>query len=214
MDTKVENSNLSSNTKARSSHWYSLLWNPFPGYTQNKTIVLGALVLVIGSVGAVVGNVRYPGVFTWQYVESVSWMAGFLDQLISLMVTFAVFVVAALISGSERIRYIKLAGSIMLARAPIVFLPFLNFNGWLWEASEQLVDLNIEGNDLPEFIASIVLVLVSIILIVFMVWTLSLLFNAYRSSTKMSGVGSLISFVLAMIGSLIISAILIPESYF
>lgn len=210
----MENNNAISQTKPKSSHWYSLLWNPFPGYSQNKTIILGVLVLVIGSVSAVVGNVRYPGVFTWQYVESVPWMAGFLDQLISLMVTFAVFVVAALISGSERIRYFKLAGSIMLARAPIVILPFLNFNGWLWEASEQLVDLNIEGNDLPEFIASIVLVLVSIVLIVFMVWTLSLLFNAYRSSTKMSGVGSLISFVLAMIGSLIISAILIPESYF
>lgn len=210
----MENNNVISNTKPRSSHQYSLLWNPFPRYTQNKTLVLGMLVLIIGSVSAMVGNVRYPGVFTWQYVDTVGWMAAFFDQLICLAVTFVVFVAAALFSGSERIRYWKLVGSIMMARAPIVILPFLNFNGWLLEASEQMVDLNIEGNDLPEFIASILLVLVSIVLIVFMVWTLSLLFNAYRSSARLTGVGSLISFILAMIISLIISGILIPDSYF
>nr|MBS0037068.1 hypothetical protein [Saprospiraceae bacterium] len=192
----------------------SVYWNPFRRLKGMRALAIGLVFLVIGSVGSVFGEVRYPGIFTWQYVESVHWLSGFFDQILGILIAVVVFYLIAYIFGARKIHILNMTGGFLVARGPIVFLPFLNFNGWLYGVSENLIEVGMEGEELPGFGESVVMVLVSILLLLCFVWTISLLFSAYRESTRLRGIPSLISFILGIIVSLILTGWMIPDYYF
>lgn len=202
------------NFKDQNAQVFSVYWNPFRRIRGIRSLSIGLLFILIGSLGSVFGHVRFPGIFTWQYMDSVHWLSGFLDQIIGIVIAVVVFYLAGLLFGARRIHILNMTGGFMVARAPIVLLPFLNFNGWLYRVSENLLEVGVEGENLPGFGESAVMVLVSILLLFFFMWTISLLFNAYRESTGLRGIPSLISFILGIIASLILTGLILPDQYF
>ena len=192
----------------------STFWNPFGIVKGRVGLILGLIVILIGSIGSIVGNVRYSGILSWEYFDQVHWMSGFLDQILGLILSLIVFYLIAYLFGARRIHTINLCVVLMVARAPLVVLPFLNFNGWLFEVSEGLLEIGLEGEDLPAFGESVVMVLVSILLLFCFVWSVSLLFNGYRLSTRLRGIPSLVSFIVAVVLSLMVSGWIIPDQYF
>jgi hypothetical protein len=192
----------------------SLIWNPFDRYAGQPALVIGIFFVLIGSVASIVGDARYPGLISMQFVESVHWMDGFLDQIVSLSIALVVFTLAAIAAGARKFRIIDILGTFMMAKAPLLILPFVNFNGWMYAKSVELTEVALEGEELPNVGDTIVLMLVSIILIFFLIWTIALLFNAYRVSTNLKGLPSFISYVLAMVVTLILSYLIIPSTYF
>ncbi len=192
----------------------STFWNPFGIVKGRAGLILGLIVILIGSIGSIVGNVRYSGILSWEYFDQVHWISGFLDQILGLILSLIVFYTIAYVFGARKIHTINLCVVLMVARAPLVVLPFLNFNGWLFEVSEGLLEIGLEGEHLPAFGESVVMVLVSILLLFCFVWSVSLLFNGYRSSTRLRGIPSLVSFIVAVVLSLMVSGWIIPDQYF
>ncbi|TVR79822.1 MAG: hypothetical protein EA409_08830 [Saprospirales bacterium] len=189
-------------------------WNPFDRIAGITAIAWGVIFLVFGSFTAWLGTARYPGLISMQYVESVHWLDGFLDQLVSLAIAVIVFAVAAFIAGARRFRIVDLVGTFMVAKAPLLILPIFNFNGWMYKKSMELTEVALEGEALPDLWDTIILILLSILLIFFLIWTIVLLFHAYRVSTNLKGLPSFVSFILAMVVTLIASYIFIPAQYF
>ncbi|TVR88854.1 MAG: hypothetical protein EA411_03725 [Saprospirales bacterium] len=191
----------------------SLFWNPFERYAGSSALVIGTIFLLVGSVAAAIGNARFIGLISMQFVDSVHWLDGFFDQVVSLCIAVLVFTLAAIISGSRRFRIIDILGTFMMAKAPLLVLPLLNFNGWMYRKSIELTEVALEGQELPNVGDTVILLLVSMVLILFFIWTIVLLFHAYRTSTNLKGLPSFISFVLAMIVTMILSYLIIPSTY-
>lgn len=198
-------------TENNNIHYF---WNPFDRIAGVTAVAWGVIFLIIGSFTAWIGTARYPGLISMQYVESVHWLDGLLDQIVSLAIAVVIFALAAFIAGARRFRLIDLIGTFMVAKAPLLILPVININGWMYKKSIELTEVALEGEALPDLWDGIVLILLSILLIFFLIWTIVLLFHAYRVSTNLKGLPSFISFILAIVVSLVASYIIIPAQYF
>lgn len=190
-----------------------LLWDPFKRISSSRALFLGLGVLLIGGVAAEIGDARYPGLISLQFAESTHWVDGFMDQILSICVAAIVFYIAAFLSGARNFLLIDLMSFFMVARLPLLILPLANYNGWLHQKSLELTGIALEGEIIPEMGESVLLLLVSTVMIFLLIWTIVLLFNAYQFVTNLKGISLLLSFIAAMILTLVITYFLTPESY-
>jgi len=98
----------------------------------------------------------------------------------------------------------------MVARVPFYLLPFLNINGVISRASEDIIQF---AN--PELISQIpfsnllIITVFGIITILFLVWYVSLLFNGFKVASNAKGKVSIILFIISLLFAETLSKFLI-----
>lgn len=189
----------------------TVLFNPFEKYTENRLLVLGILITLIGSYLGYLFHGRFDGVIDLHFVPSITLFEPLIDNLINIFSLFLfLFVLGKYINPKTRL--IDILTPVMIARLPFYLLTFSNYQNYISGVTEKLIasidfqntptDLNIATSDL------VITLLFSGISILFLVWFIILLFNGFKVATNSRGIKNNLLFAGAIILAEILSKII------
>jgi len=180
--------------KKKLSTW---LFNPFLFVGGERILLIG---LIIAAVHIPIGyflNVRFDGAIDMHLVPTdVGLLTPVIDVLIAWLSMAGCMFAAAKIFQSP-MRLIDIAGAVLVARIPLLLSigPVL-----LLEPDFQSIEelLNLQGSELYQLAA------LSVISLLFLIWFIVLLFNAFKINSNLKGARLWIGFI----GSAIIAEII------
>jgi hypothetical protein len=186
-----------------------LLFKPFEKYSEKTLLSVGILFTLIGSFAAYTFNIRFDGVFDVHIVSNTLFYQTLLDNLVNIF-CLIIFLYISTKYINRKTRLIDILTTSMVARVPFYLLPFLNINGVISRASEDIIQF---AN--PELISQIpfsnllIITVFGIITILFLVWYVSLLFNGFKVASNAKGKVSIILFIISLLFAEILSKFLI-----
>jgi hypothetical protein len=186
-----------------------LLFKPFEKYSEKTLLSVGVIFTLIGSFAAYTFNVRFDGVFDVHIISNTLFYQALLDNLVNIF-CLIIFLYLSTKYINRKTRLIDILTTSMVARVPFYLLPFLNINGVIEKASEDIIQF---AN--PELISQIsssnllIITVFGVITILFLVWYVSLLFNGFKVASNAKGKISIILFILSLLFAEILSKFLI-----
>lgn len=190
-----------------------LLFNPFNYIAGYKSLFIGILILIISSLLGYFSQTHFNGIIdvhydyfasaiTFPYINHLGY------QLISWVSLTLVMYVAALITSKSSVRLVDMAGTLAMARTPLLLATFIGFIPFTHQFPQvENVDKELLAQFLHDNIVVVLLFIIVIIAIV--VWAVVLLYNAFSVSGNLKGTKGKIVFTIALLISEIISKILI-----
>lgn len=191
----------------------SRVYNPFEKIAGWKAFGIGILILCVTTVLGYFTHAVFFGI-SIKLVDSVTWCRAFSLQFLGLGVTVAVMYLIALLAA-KRVRFQDILGTVTLAKYPLILTPFIFwiFGGRTMEISDRIIQ-TIQTN--PREIVNIltisdyaVLMGFSVLSLAIAVWTIALLFHAFRVSTNLKGAKcGLLFTAIALISEIIINVVI------
>jgi hypothetical protein len=187
----------------------TLLFKPFEKYSEKTLLLVGVIFTLIGSFVAYTINIRFDGVFDVHIVSNTFFYQALLDNLVNIF-CLIIFLYISTKYINRKTRLIDILTTSMVARVPFYLLPFLNINGVISRASEDIIQF---AN--PELISQItfsnllIITVFGIITILFLVWYVSLLFNGFKVASNAKGKVSIILFIISLLFAETLSKFLI-----
>ena len=179
-------------------------------YTEKQLVFVGLLFLLLGGYLATLFNGRLDGVIDMHFVEKVTFLQSYGDLLISIVtVTLLLFALGKYIN--TKTRFIDMVTTGLISKIPFYFLLFFNINNTVFTITEKLMNDAIPKGKTPNLALSdmIILIALSIVTLLFLVWSIVLLFNGFKTATNAKGSKQIILFAITILISEIISKILI-----
>lgn len=187
------------------------IFNPFTHIAGMKAFTIGLPVILLSSVLGYLSHTHFDGVLDAHMSDYGTIYYYIAEGLIDFVCLLVIFYIAGIIISGFHFRFIDMMGTIALSRAPIIFIPVAAF---LFPQQKIMDYLNhtflktgdpvaITAADLTGFIISV------FIMIFVLIWTVALLFNAYKICVNKKGAKLIISFIIALLISEVISKILI-----
>jgi len=167
------------------------LFNPFVYVAGLKALLLGIASILIAASISIFSGVHFDGAMDAHVGLSSGFRIYLLENLIDWAVTVIIFYLLGLVVSSSSIRFIDILGTFALARYPSIlssllgFFPFTKF----YYANP----------------VSVLLMAMAFIMLLSTVWTLVLIFNAYKVSCNIKGVRLICTFIIGVIASEILS---------
>ncbi|MDR1055105.1 MAG: YIP1 family protein [Prevotellaceae bacterium] len=185
------------------------LVNPFRYIAGNKSLLIGFLSLIVLSIVAYFSNSYFSGAIGAQYggayqhnpyiVHVAQIFAGWLS------LCFVMYAMAFVMSKSK-IRFIDFAGTLAISKAPLLgfalfgFIPAVHLNV---DFQNDYGTLNTLVENMMENITPAIPII--IISLVFPIWSIILMYNAYSTCSNLKGAKAGISFVAALVIVMIFS---------
>ena len=170
-----------------------LLINPFERIAGWHALFVGFAAMALTAVIGKINNVAFDGVLDIHVGTMFSFVTSFAMQAINFLSMFLTMWLAALCFSKTKLRAIDVAGTMSLARVPMLLPAIVCF---LPVAPENLFDI-------PRVI------IFSLVCIPFIVWMIALMYNAYTVSCHLKGVRAVVSFIGALLVAEIVSKIII-----
>lgn len=155
------------------------MFNPFTYLANNKILRVGLLILLLHIPAGYFLDARFDGALDMHIGTVESLWQPIIDILIAWPALFLSLYLLAL-GFKSSIRLLDIAGATAVARAPILIavIPAKLADPGVREVNELL---NLQGPDLWILIAG------SIIALLFFIWFIVLLFNAYKINSDLKG---------------------------
>ena len=194
------------------------VYNPFEQLAGWRAFGIGIIILCIATVIGYFGNTVFYGI-NIKTVPSVTWGRAFFLQGLGLVVTVAVMWITALLSA-KHVRFQDILGTVTLAKYPLVIEVIIlsTFSKWMNQITATIMSAgNIQEimevfNNLTILDYSLFVVLM-IVSLLFLVWTIALLYNAFRVSTNLKGGKCALLFIAIMLISEILINVAISLMY-
>ena len=163
----------------------SLLFNPSVRIAGTKALLLGWLFIVLTAFIAYFSHCHFDGAIDAHQGSQSVWWLYLAEPLLAWLCTVLMFYITGRIASSSKVRLVDIAGTMALARWPMLFVALLFF-----------IPVTLPANrlDIPP-----ALILFSLVVLVFSIWMLALMYNAYRVSCNVKGSKAVISFIVALI---------------
>ncbi len=190
----------------------SYLFTPFRYIAGTKSLIIGVIILLLLSVLGYWSHTFFDGALDAHYgcLTSPSlYRVHLLCILLSWISVTVVLYIAARIFSSSSVRLVDMAGTLAMAKWPMIFIAL-----WGFVPSAHLC---LEGINFMDTKTILVLVqenlfgmlLTALVAIVFAVWFVVLMYNAFSVSANLKGSRGVIIFIVGLVISEIISKILI-----
>ena len=193
---------------------WSWVYNPFQKIAGWKAFAIGMVILTFATVIGYFGNTVFYGI-SIKSVLSITWYKAFSLQATGLAAIVIVMWITAILFA-KHVRFQDILGTVTLAKYPLVLaaILFLVLSNWLNDFNNAMLSsANVQElleifNKLSfaDYVIIILLVMVSFLILI---WTITLLFNAFRVSTNLKGSKCALLFIAIMLISEIIIHILI-----
>ena len=185
------------------------LYNPFENYSEKKLVLIG----IVGNL-VLVGlsytlNTKFIGNLKTIAQNNIEFYQVIIQHLIILIATTTMLLLIGKYLNSKT-RFIDILATTLVSRIAFCLIPIVNINHKMFQISQKILstfktdqpEISI-GNDLPYFIMSVLIILLSI------VWFLVLLYNGFKTATNAKDVKTLFLFIATIILIEILSQILI-----
>jgi hypothetical protein len=175
------------------------LFNPFVYVAGTRALLIGIAVMAVTAVIGVHSNAHFDGV--------IDMHAGRITpaQLIDWGLVVVLFYAAGLLFSRSSIRFIDVAGTMALARWPMIFCALLSFGipplGQVHTLDEVLKAIT------PTAIA------IGLLGLVFTIWMIALMYNAFKVSCNMKGGEAIGTFIVALLIAEVLSHVMLHQLY-
>lgn len=186
------------------------LINPFDRIAGWKSFFIGIAIVVATVVVGWQSSICFRGVLDAKTVYKLDLNWALYCQFISLAALVGVFYLAALLFARGT-RFQDILGTITFSRFPYLFIALLGFlssDAELTKINEVVSSGNV-NELLSYFTTNIKQILLPILMIPFVVWSIILLYNAFKVSTGLKGSKCGVVFTTSLILAEIISLIFI-----
>ncbi|MES2480238.1 MAG: hypothetical protein V4561_14205 [Bacteroidota bacterium] len=171
------------------------LFNPFLRIAGFRSLWIGLVVLILVSGLAVFCHCHFDGALDVHIgAKSPTWFY-FAENFIAWISLFVTLYVAGRFSSKSKIRVVDVAGTVVLARWPMIFVVLAAF---------IIKDTPITAHDITA-----PLIVFGFISMVFSISMIALLYNAYSVSCNVKGSRATLSFIIAIIVAETISKLII-----
>lgn len=192
------------------------IFNPFTYIAGYKSLIIGLLVILISSWLCYLTNTHFDGVINVHYGRASAYYVFLLEALIDLVTISLILYLIGIIFSKSAIRFVDIIGTQAFARIPLVIMPLIGFSSsianitkyFLWKFLNVGNEIVITNNDITLF------VIFSIISIAVILWTIILMYNAFKVSSNLKGSKSVWLFILGIIISAIISQVVIYSLFY
>ena len=178
-----------------------LLFNPFEYIAGTKALIIGFFVILIGSVLNYFANKPFTEIINWGMLRTV------IEGVTAWFLFSLLLYIIGMIFSKTKVRFVDVLGTQALARIPniitilITFIPtFKHFLKYMmWKAFEK-------GDPIEMSTLGIVFSLfLYFIVFVAMIWSVVLMFNAFKVSTNLKGEKCVWLFIAAIIFSIVVA---------
>jgi len=187
----------------------TLLFKPFERYSEQKLLIAGLLFTFLGTYTAFAFGFRLDGVFDAHLSKDISLLKVMLDAAINIFsLFFFLFIAAKIVNGKTRA--IDILNGIMVSRLPLYLLTFFNINQWIGKSTDRIGQYT--PNELIQHINPSdiwAIAIFGLVTIIFIVWLIALLYNAYKVACNAKGLKATVLFIAALILAEILSKVLI-----
>jgi len=187
------------------------IYNPFEKVAGWKAFGIGIVILSITTIIGYFGNIVFYATLQIKSVLNVTWSMAFFVQFLGLTVTVIIMYVAALLF-TKQVRFQDILGTVTLAKYPLLFVALLSLAfGQSMASIDVYKMLNMEYT----FFDLVPLIIFCIATMIFVIWEIVLLYNAFKVSTNLKGTKCGILFTAALLASEIVTIVLVfIYSYF
>jgi len=169
------------------------VYNPFERIAGWSALVIGVVVMALTAVIGKLNRVAFDGVLYAHAGASFSFLTSFAMRAINFLALFLTMWVAGILFSKSKVRAVDVAGTMALAHIPILLFAVICF----------LPVIPAGLYDIPRII------IFSIIYILFAIWVIALMYNAYSVSCNLKGTKAVVSFIVALLVAEIISKLVI-----
>jgi len=180
------------------------VYNPFEKTAGWKAFGIGIVILCVTTIVGYFGNMVFYGIQA-KVVPAVTWSMVFSLQALGLAVFVAVMYVTALFF-TKHVRFQDILGTVTLAKYPLLLMALLSLALGKAVAS---IDINQLINMEFSYMDIISLFVFGIFAIFLLIWEITLLYNAFRVSTNLKGIKSVVLFTSILLVSEIITIVLV-----
>lgn len=175
------------------------LLNPFSRIAGLKSLLLGLFIMSLTSIISVWNHCHFDGALDVHIGAQTSNWFYFIEPLIDWLCLFIFLFIAGKFASASRIRLIDVAGTVVLARWPMIIVALLAF---------MTLNEPVNINDIKT--SQIVFGMATL---VFAIWMVALLYNAYAVSCNAKGSKAIVSFIIALILAESVSKLIILKMY-
>jgi hypothetical protein len=175
----------------------TLLFQPFERYSERSLVAVGLLCAVSAVFAGAYFDVRFDGVLDLHFVPGSS-VKDLSVDLATGFITLFVFLFADILAA------------VLVAKIPMYLPMLLNAGGRITAAGEKIVEQTVERQPLSLDALSMTLLVLSIILVLlFLVWSVALLYNGYKTAAHAKGAKAIVLFIMALLLAEIASKIVL-----
>jgi len=168
------------------------LINPFERVAGWQALVIGVAVMALTAVIGKLNQVAFDGVLDVHGGATFNLSASFIMQAVNFLALFLTMWLAGVCFSKTKFRAIDMAGTMALARTPMLLLAIVCF---LPAVPKTFLDV-------PR------LIIFTLICIPFIIWMIALMYNAYSVSCHLKGSRAVVSFIGALLVAEIISKVI------
>ncbi len=143
------------------------LFNPFVHIAGTQALLVGMLIMLVITTGAYFTNMHFNGAIDAHFGPAQPFAIFIAEQLIAWVCPVLVLYLIALVVSTSKLRFIDIAGTFAIARAPMLLIVIVAF-----VTSDHVQKLKPGTIDNTVVIVGLVMLLPSI-------WMIALLYNAY-----------------------------------
>jgi hypothetical protein len=169
------------------------LINPFERIAGWQALVIGVAVMALTAVVGQINHVAFDGALDVHVGATFSLSASFAMQAIDFLALFLTMWLAGVCFSKTKPRAIDIAGTMALARVPMLLLAIVCFL--------PIAPANL--SDIPRIIVFM------IVYLFFAIWMIALMYNAYSVSCHLKGTRAVISFIGALLVAEIVSKLVL-----
>ncbi len=188
-----------------------ILFNPFEQFSERPLIVFGIAATIVLSMTGAFFNARFDGVIDLHFSTPTFFINTLTDNAVNIVVlSLALFTLGKI--RNNKTRFIDIFSASLIARIPYYFLPFFNWNNFILNETEKLMQqfLTTPPGMLPQFDAIQMAALIgfAIISIVFLAWFIYLLYQGYKVATNAKGAVEVVLFSVTILIAEVFSKIM------
>lgn len=190
-----------------------LLFNPFERYSEKQLILIGIATTLIGCLLAISCNGRFDGILDLHFVEKVKIHEPIIDIVIdTLCLVTLLYLIGKYINKKTRI--VDIISSVLISKIPFYILLFQNINSFSFRITDKLTKSLLTKNYSLEKVTTgemTYLVFFGILSLVLIIWSITLLYNGFKTATNAKNTKSILLFIVAVVLSEVVSKIVISK---
>lgn len=187
----------------KTNEFGSLLFNPFKRIAGWEAFGIGLVIVVLTTFTGNFAGIYFDGVIDMHFAENFDSLKSWLMIPVNI-ISISVIMWLAGITVSKNFRFIDILGTMTLSRAPFLLIALASF-------FVKVPDLSGIMQDPFVIFDSISFIIILIFTFPIIIWSVTLMYNAYKISTGASGQKLSISFIFGLIIAEIISKIIIYQ---
>ena len=187
----------------KTNEFGSIIFNPFKRIAGWEAFGIGLVIAVLTTFTGNFAGIYFDGVIDMHFAENFDSLKSWLMIPVNI-ISISVIMWLAGITVSKNFRFIDILGTMTLSRAPFLLIALASF-------FVKVPDLSGIMQDPFVIFDSISFIIILIFTFPIIIWSVTLLYNAYKISTGASGQKLSISFIFGLIIAEIISKIIIYQ---